>query len=91
MTFSKTLHINGLTYQIKAPSSREHKKYDVYLGDSYLLSFGDKRYQQYKDKLGYYKALDHGDDKRRILYNIRHRKDGNTPYYAGWWARKYLW
>ena len=91
MTFHKTIVIKGITYNVKAPSTREYKKYDVYLGEKYLLSFGDNRYQQYKDKLGYYRALDHKDDKRRILYNIRHAKDGKSPYYAGWWASKYLW
>ena len=91
MTFSKNFVINGLHYTIRAPSEHNHHKYDVYLGSAYMLSFGDNRYEQYHDKLGFYSKQDHLDPKRRLLYNIRHSKDGKSPYYAGWWSKKFLW
>ena len=31
-------------------STRTNKKYDVYKDNKYLVSFGDKRYEQYEDK-----------------------------------------
>lgn len=91
MTFSKKLVINGLHYTIRAPSEHKYKKYDVYLESAYMLSFGDNRYEQYHDKLGFYQKKDHLDPKRRLLYNIRHSKGGKSPYYAGWWSKKFLW
>jgi len=58
----------------------------------YITSFGDKRYEQYKDKVGYYKNLDHNDKDRRKLYRDRHKNDNiNDPNYAGFWSYKYLW
>ena len=43
------------------------KKYSVYVksdkGNKKLIHFGDSRYGQFKDKLGAYKNLDHGDPK----------------------------
>lgn len=92
MVFKKNLSINGLSYTVEAPSKKEHKKYDVYLGSKYLLSFGDNRYQQFKDKFGYYDNLDHGDETRRLNYRLRHRKDKiYNPYYPGYWSYRYLW
>ena len=71
-------------------STRDHKKYDVYKNGKYLVSFGDNRYQQYKDKLMLYRHLDHGDEQRRKLYRARH---GTNPEFesAGWFALNYLW
>lgn len=46
--------------------------------------FGDRRYQQYKDRIGYYSDLDHNDKKRRDRYRKRHEgiltKDGVPAY-----------
>jgi hypothetical protein len=53
-------------------STRKNKKYDVYKGGNIITSFGDSRYQQYRDKLGLYKNLDHNDEKRKSLYYKRH-------------------
>ena len=95
MAFSKKIQIHGITYIIKAPSRRKGKKYDVYVGNDepkYLLSFGALGYEQYHDKFGYYKELDHNDPKRRELYRSRHFKDmKDDPSYAGNWAWNYLW
>jgi hypothetical protein len=75
------------------PSNKQHKKYDVYdKDDNFVVSFGDKRYQQYKDKFGYYSNKDHGDKQRRENYRQRHSGDKiNNPRYAGYWAYNYLW
>ena len=74
-----------------APSRRKHKKYDVYdKHRKYIVSFGDNRYEQFKDRIGHYKALNHNDKKRRELYYKRHGKDAkrNTAKY---FSHKYLW
>lgn len=71
-------------------SKRKNKKYDVYKNGKYLVSFGDKRYQQYKDKIGYYSELDHLDEKRRLRYYQRHGKDAVVES-AKWFSHKYLW
>lgn len=71
-------------------STRKNKKYDVYINDKYLLSFGDDRYQQYKDKLGHYSYLDHNDKKRRDNYYSRFGKQA-TPRTAKYYSHKYLW
>lgn len=83
------MQVNG--YIIKV-STRKNKKYDVYKDDKFITSFGDKRYQQYHDKIGHYSNLDHGDKKRRDAYRTRHRGDKiYDPNYAGYWSWHYLW
>ena len=81
----------GKEYEIKK-STRKNKKYDVYKNDKYLLSFGDKRYEQWKDStpLKAYKHLDHGDQKRKDNYYKRFGKDAkkDTPK---WFSHKFLW
>lgn len=74
-------------------STVKNKKYSVYViknGKTKLINFGDSRYGQFKDKLGEYKHLDHGDPKRKELYYKRHgkTKDKNTAKY---WAHRVLW
>jgi hypothetical protein len=79
-------------------------KYSVYVknettGKPKLIHFGNKKYQQFKDKIGHYKNLDHNDPKRRERYlarakGIRNKKgeltwkDKNTKNY---WAVRILW
>lgn len=75
------------------PSKAKNKKYSVYVmqdGQRKLIHFGDKRYGQFKDKLGHYKHLDHGDKKRRASYLSRHgpATDKNS---AKWFSHRYLW
>ncbi len=74
------------------PSSKKYKKYDVLNRETgkKVLSFGDKRYQHYKDKLGYYKDLDHRDKKRRSDYYKRHKKNYAYPS-ADWFSKNILW
>ena len=76
-------------------SKVKNKKYSVYVkadtkSGKKLISFGDKRYGQFKDKLGHYKSLDHGDPKRKKAYYSRHGKatSKDTPKY---WSHKILW
>jgi len=74
------------------PSSRKNKKYDVYENQKYLLSYGDKRYQQFYDKFGHYKNLNHGDITRRKSYRARHRSEQKkSPDTAGFWSDNFLW
>jgi hypothetical protein len=78
------------------PTKVGNYKYQVYVKSSKtksgkkLIGFGDRRYQQYKDKLGHYSHLDHGDEKRRKSYLARHGRttDRNT---ASFWSTKILW
>ena len=74
-------------------SNAKNKKYSVYVvinGKTKLIHFGDKRYQHFEDKLGYYRNLNHYDEQRRKNYHARHgdTKDKNTAKY---WAHKILW
>mgnify|MGYP001475116861 CR=1 FL=1 len=75
-------------------SNAKNKKYSVYVkgqnGKPRLIHFGDKRYGQYKDKLGHYKSLDHKDKQRRINYYNRHgiARSKDTAKY---WSHKILW
>ena len=76
-------------------SDRKGKKYKVKFtlnGKEYIRHFGQKPYQQYKDRtpLKIYKDLDHGDKERRVRYYLRHKKTKNffSPRY---WSNNYLW
>ena len=74
-------------------SKAKNKKYSVYVireGKKKLINFGDSRYEQFFDKLGHYKKLNHGDKKRKDLYYKRHGQtnDKNTAKY---WSHKILW
>lgn len=60
-------------------SKRKHKKYTAFIQNRKTkkirkLSFGDNRYQQYKDRtpLKLYKSLNHGSRKRMHNYFNRH-------------------
>jgi hypothetical protein len=84
------LSINIMRYKIEK-SNRKYKKYKAVFKTGPSVHFGDNRYEQYKDstKLGLYKKLDHGDEKRRRLYYARH---GDALYLsAKWFSHKYLW
>ena len=52
-------------------SKAKNKKYSVYVKGGKLIHFGDKRYGQYKDKIGLYSHLDHNDKKKRESYHSR--------------------
>jgi len=79
-------------YKFTAPSTVQGKKYDVFDKDGKkLASFGALGYEQYHDKIGHYRNLDHGDKTRRDRYNFRHKKDINNYPHAGYFAAHYLW
>lgn len=75
-------------------SKAKNKKYSVYVkgksGKPKLIHFGDSRYGQFKDKLGYFKKLDHNDPKRRKAYYARHGK-ATSKDTAKYWSHKILW
>jgi hypothetical protein len=75
-------------------SKIKNKKYSVYVkgsnGNPRLIHFGDSRYQQFKDKIGDYKHLDHGDKQRRKNYYSRHGK-ATSKDSAKYWSHKILW
>jgi hypothetical protein len=84
-------------------SSAKNKKYSVYVKDNdknkKLIHFGDKRYEHFKDKIGEYKKLDHGDKERRENYLKRAKgikdKTGKLTYKdknsANFWSVNFLW
>lgn len=71
-------------------STRKNKKYDVFKDGEYVISFGDKRYQHYFDKLGLYRDMNHFDKKRRKSYYKRFGLYA-VPYSAKYFSHKYLW
>ena len=92
MSFEKKLTVLGQKITVRAPSNTQYKKYDVYSSDDKkLFSFGDTRYQQFKDKLGYYSSKDHNDEKRRDSYRKRHAGDNLNSLSPGYMSYYYLW
>jgi hypothetical protein len=89
LTSSKEKKIGGWLFK---KSNRKGNKYDVYdpKTGKYLVSFGDARYEHFKDKIGFWSHKDHNDPKRRELYKKRH---GTNPKRgsAGYFALNYLW
>jgi hypothetical protein len=78
-------------FLFKAPSRRKNKKYDVFtIGGDYIASFGDRRYFQFKDRIGFYKDQDHGDIRRKAFYYDRHGKDAK-PLSAKYFSHRFLW
>lgn len=76
-------------------SKAKNKKYSVFVKSNNkagikLIHFGDTRYEQYKDKLGHYKSLDHNDKKRRDNYYSRHGQASSKDT-AKYWSHKILW
>lgn len=82
--------------------TKSKSKYFVYVmkdGKVKKIGFGMKGMQQFKDKIGYYKSLDHGDPVRRKSYLARAKgikdKQGNLTWKdknsANWWAVHKLW
>ena len=85
-------------YLFIAPSKYKLKKYDVYnykTGD-YITSFGAIHsngvpYDQYFDKISFYKDYNHLNKERRKRYIIRHMKDKNVSPYPSYFSLKFLW
>lgn len=77
-------------------STKKFKKYDAIIYNKITkktrkVSFGDIRYQQYKDKIGLYKDKDHNDKERRRLYRKRHYKTHFKKYSPSWFSWYFLW
>lgn len=78
------------------PSKKQNKKYDVYIYDEikdkpkYLISFGDRNYEHYFDKIGYYSYLNHNDSIRKKRYYDRFGKT-NDYTSAKYWSNYILW
>lgn len=80
---------------IFSPSTNKLKKYDVFYNGKKLVSFGAKYpngipYEQYFDKIGYYKDYNHYDDIRKDKYYKRHGKKAKK-YSAKWFSHNFLW
>jgi hypothetical protein len=73
-------------------STRKNKKYDIYHNDKYFLSFGDKRYEQFKDQtpIKAFAKQNHGDPERKRLYFLRHGKTADRKS-SKYWSNNYLW
>lgn len=71
-------------------SNRKDKKYDVYENNKYLISFGSSKYQQFMDKFGHYKHLNHNDLDRRQNYFKRFGYTDNINS-AKFWSNNFLW
>jgi hypothetical protein len=73
-----------------------YKKYNALIlstaqGKIKKIPFGDKRYQQYHDKIGLYSHLDHNDEIRRLNYKKRHKNDKLNEFSPGYFSWYYLW
>lgn len=81
-----------------------NKKYTAILPSGKRVSFGDRRYQHYKDSVpkrlggGKWSRLDHMDTDRRNRYRKRHSKvmsgnkvAKNIKYTPAWFSWHYLW
>jgi hypothetical protein len=72
-------------------STRKNKKYDAYdMNGKYIASFGDRRYQHYRDKIGLWDELDHNDKTRRERYYMRHGKQAKYES-PKWFSHNFLW
>jgi len=90
------------------PSQAKGKKYTAIVkskaGRRRKIHFGAKEYEQYRDALGHFKKLNHGDSKRRKSYfkrfsgvetkaeaMKREMKKANGRYTAKILSHKFLW
>lgn len=94
-----------MTINLKWFKGTGNKKYKVEIIKNgkkiKTVQFGDKRYQQYKDKtpLKLYSKLNHNNNKRRENYKNRHKniitKTGQPAYKikysSAWFSYNYLW
>lgn len=68
-------------------------------GKTKTVQFGHQNYEQYHDKIGLYRHLDHHDAERRQRYRTRHQairlKTGqraiDVKYSPAWFSYRYLW
>ena len=60
-------------------------------GTTKKVPFGDRNYEHYHDKLGYYSNLDHKDPERRRRYLIRHASNTGYKFSSAYFSKRYLW
>jgi hypothetical protein len=73
-------------------STKKFKKYDAIMSDGSIVSFGDTRFEHFKDKaLGLYKDLDHNDKERRKRFKQRFENKRHVKYSPSWFSDQYLW
>ena len=67
------------------PSDRPAKKFYIITNDNKKIYFGDSNFQHF--------TSDHLDERRRLLYISRHRKneDWKNPNTSGYWSMWFLW
>jgi hypothetical protein len=94
MTYYNKKEYNLLGYR---KSKRKNKKYDAELkniktGKIVYVSFGDTRFENYRDLTGLNLYKTHNDPERRRLYRIRHKKHLKQGFYSpGWFSLNVLW
>jgi len=84
------------TYFVPGPGN---KKYTAVVPGHGKISFGDRRYQQFRDSVpkslggGLYTHLNHSDRMRRANYRRRHGAQGyqNKIYSPSWFSWHFLW
>lgn len=84
------------TYFVRGPG---YKKYTAHVPGYNSVSFGDKRYEQFKDSVpkqlggGLYSNKNHNDPKRRANYRRRHGAQGyyKKKYSPAWFSYYFLW
>jgi len=85
-TFKKATELNIIV----KPSKNIRYKIDIYDNkNNFLFSGGATGYSDYPHYI-----LSKGKiyaDKRRMLYNIRHKKEISIPYSKGWYIAQLLW
>ena len=71
------------------PSTKKHKKIDVYKNNKLVASIGDTRYLDYPNyvKLN---GIAYAE-QRRSLYKQRHKTDMNKKFSPGYYASLILW
>ena len=98
----KSQNLRGVRHFEPGPGN---KKYTAVLDNGKRVSFGDRRYEQYRDSVpkrlggGLYSHLDHNDAKRRENYRRRHagvqkssgRRAIDEQYSPAWFSYHYLW
>jgi hypothetical protein len=86
---------NGFEMVLIAPALDKSKKYSVYHGKSYILSFGDINSKHYRDKLGYYSNMNHLNGKLRKKWWEEHKLNdclsSNDITNEIWWIAHYLY
>ena len=57
------------------------------------VSFGNRTFNHYYDKIGSFRYLNHNDMNRRRLYHLRHKDlpDDKTHWTPNFFSKTYLW